>query len=84
MMLSGEYSYTFGSVVKAVGRVRCLEKLWKLKVFCEVSLEWDRFWAMVEAIAGFVEVFPGEGSRKFVLLDILRIPLRIDLRILWY
>ena len=43
MLLSGEYSYTFGSVVKAVGRIRCLEKLWKLEVFCEVSLEWDRY-----------------------------------------
>ena len=41
MMLSGECSYTFGSVIEAVGRVRCLEKLWKLEVFCEVSLEWD-------------------------------------------
>ena len=42
-MLSGECSYTFGSVVRSVGRVRCLEKLWKLEAFCDVSLEWDRY-----------------------------------------
>ena len=43
MMFSGECSYTFGSGVKAVGQVQCLEKLWKLEVFSEVSLEWDQY-----------------------------------------
>ena len=42
-MMSEECSNTFGSLVKAVGRVLCLEKLRKLEVFCEVSLEWDRY-----------------------------------------
>ena len=28
-----ECSYTFGSVVRSVGRVRCLKKLWKLEAF---------------------------------------------------
>ena len=45
--------------------LKCLEKWWKLEVFCEVSLEWDRFWLLVEAIPGFVEVFLREGSKKF-------------------
>ena len=47
IMLSGECSYTFGSVVKAEGRVRCLEKLWKLEVLCEVSVEWNRYFKWI-------------------------------------
>ena len=42
-MLSGECSYTFGSIVRSVGRVQCLEKLWKLEAFCEVYQEWDQY-----------------------------------------
>ena len=34
-------------------------------MFCEVSLEWERFSVLVEDIPGFVEVSPREGSRKF-------------------
>ena len=39
-MLSEEGSYTFGSVVRSVGRVGRLEKFWKLEEFCEFSKEW--------------------------------------------
>ena len=42
-ILSGDCSYTFGSVVRSVGRIQSLEKLWKLEACCEVSLEWDRY-----------------------------------------
>ena len=42
-MLSGECSNNFRSIVRSEGQFRCLEKLWKLEVFCEVSLEWDRY-----------------------------------------
>ena len=51
-----------------------MEKLWKLEVFCEISLEWDQFWVLVETIPGLLKVFPREGSRKFedlVVLDVL-------------
>ena len=58
MMLSGECSYTFGSIFKAVGRVRHLEKLWKLEVFYEVSLEWDQYLGTGRSIPDFVKVFP--------------------------
>ena len=42
-MWSKECSYTFGSVVRSVGRVWCSEKLRKFQAFCEVSLECDRY-----------------------------------------
>ena len=45
--MSGECSYTFGSVVRSVGRVRCLKKLWKLEAFSEVSQEWDRYFEVL-------------------------------------
>ena len=42
-MLSSKWSCTFGSIVRSVGRVWCLEKLRKSEAFCEVSLEWNRY-----------------------------------------
>ena len=38
-----------------------------------VNLEvlWNQFWVLVEAIPGFVDVSPREGSRKFAVQDIL-------------
>ena len=79
MMLSGECSYTFGSVVKAVGRVRCLEKLWKLEVFCEVSLEWDRYLGYWYKHTRFWKVFPERGVENLVVLGVW-IPLRMGLK----
>ena len=36
-MSSEKCSYTTASVVRSVGRVRCFEKLWKLKAFYAVK-----------------------------------------------
>ena len=48
--------YIFGSVVRSVGQVQCLVKLWNLEVFGELPRMGSIFWVLVEAIPGFVTV----------------------------
>ena len=71
MMLSGECSYTFGSVVKAVGRIRVWKSCGNWKSSVKSPKNGIDILGTGRSIADFVKVFHQRGVENLVVLDIL-------------